>query len=51
MVVMSASIEPNASADAVGFIWAMNGQAVSATPAYVGGRIYVRGRKNLWCLK
>ena len=27
------------------------GDAVNATPAYVGGRIYVRGHKNLWCVK
>jgi len=27
------------------------GDAVNTTPAYVGGRIYVRGHKNLWCVK
>jgi outer membrane protein assembly factor BamB len=26
------------------------GDAVSATPAFAGGRIYVRGHKNLWCI-
>lgn len=27
------------------------GDAVSATPAFAGGRIYVRGHKNLWCIE
>ena len=27
------------------------GDPVTATPAFVGGRIYVRGHKNLWCVK
>ena len=26
------------------------GDAVSATPAFANGRIYVRGHKNLWCI-
>lgn len=27
------------------------GEAVSATPAFVGGRIYVRSRTHLWCVE
>jgi outer membrane protein assembly factor BamB len=27
------------------------GEAVSATPAFAGGRIYVRGHKHLWCVE
>jgi outer membrane protein assembly factor BamB len=27
------------------------GDAVSATPAFANGRIYVRGHKNLWCIE
>jgi hypothetical protein len=27
------------------------GDAVRATPAFAGGRIYVRGHKYLWCVE
>jgi outer membrane protein assembly factor BamB len=27
------------------------GEAVNATPAFADGRLYVRGRKHLWCVK
>jgi len=27
------------------------GDAVNATPAYVGDRIFIRGHKNLWCVR